>query len=224
MGVAVIVPRTPGQPARDAAWSWVRARYLERHPDYELVEAHGPAEPWVKANLVNPAVAATTADIVVVADADCWTDHLELAVAAVERGYPWAIPHRRVHRLTEAATELVLAGGRLDRHLELDEPPYVGCPAGGIFAARRDVLLDVPLDPRFVGWGGEDRSHGWALRILYGGPWRHDGPLWHLWHPPQPRQSRNVGTAANHELRARYESVRRDAAAMRRLLEEVTPS
>lgn len=223
MEVTVVVPITPGQPARDRAWQWVRARYLERHPEWKLVEAHGPADPWCKARLVNPAVEAATTDVVIVADADVWTDDLDDAVAAIDAGHPWAIPHRRVYRLSETATDTVLAGADPDRRLGLDEPAYVGCPAGGAFAARRDVLLDVPLDPRFVGWGGEDRSHGWALRILYGGPWRGHGPLWHLWHPPQARLTRNVGNDANHALRARYDRASRDPAAMRALLEEVRP-
>lgn len=200
----------------------MKARYRERHPDLELVEAHGPADPWCKAAVVMPAVEAAPDGPVVVADADCWCDNLADALDAVEAGHPWAIPHRRVYRLTDDASAAVLAGATPDRHLGLEEPPYVGCPAGGIVVMPRAHALEVPLDPRFVGWGGEDRSWGWALRVIYGGAWRGSAPLWHLWHPPQTRSTRNVGNAANHALRARYEAIRRDPAAMRSLLSEVS--
>lgn len=223
MAVTVVVPYTPGQPARERAWEWVQARYRDRHPGYELVVATGPADPWCKARLVMPAVRDAADGIIVVADADVWTDNLAAAVEAVEAGYAWAIPHRRVYRLTDDATAAVLAGAEPDRRLGLDEPPYVGCPAGGIVVMPKATALDIPLDPRFVGWGGEDRSWGWALRILLGGAWRGDAALWHLWHPPQPRETRNRGNAANDALRARYDAIRYDAAAMRALLEEVTP-
>lgn len=215
------MPRTPGQPARDRAWAWVRGRWTTDHPDYELIEAHGPADPWCKGALVNQAVGDADDGLVVLADADVWSDHVAAAVAEVEAGHTWAIPHRRVFRLDKHATDAVLDGAIPDRRLGLDELPYVGCPAGGMLVTHRDVLLDVPLDPRFVGWGGEDRAHGWALRILYGGPWRGNEPLWHLWHPPQPRESRNRGNATNEALRARYEAIRSDPDAMRQLLQEV---
>lgn len=99
-----------------------------------------------------PAVVRSRADIVVVADADCVTDGLEEAIRAVEMGAPWAKPHRDVHRLSEEGTEAVYNGGDW-REQSLDREVYRGVAGGGFVVARREVILSIPLDSRFTGWG-----------------------------------------------------------------------
>lgn len=187
---------------------------------WPVVEALAPAGPWVKAAAVMPAVEASAADVMVVADADVWCDGLAKAVDAVVQGAVWAIPHGRVCRLTESASEAVEAGASPSRD-DVEQPPYRGVPGGGIVVIPRASVLEVPLDPRFVGWGGEDHSWGYALRTLLGSPWRGSAPLWHLWHPPQPRLSRRIGSAENDALHLRYAAARRNPAAMRALIDEV---
>lgn len=168
-----------------------------------------------------PAVEASGADIVVVADADVWTAGVELAVEAVSQGVTaWAIPHTPVHRLSQLATMAVLDGHDLATALEHDEPPYRGVPGGGIVVARREVIRAVPLDPRFVGWGQEDESWAIALECLTGPAWRGTAPLWHLWHPPQPRASRRRGNPDGWRLRRRYLTARHDRALMLDLVSE----
>ena len=61
--------------------------------------------PWIKAQAVTPAVHATDADVIVIADV--WADNVTQAVDAVAAGARWAIRHLLVHRLTEAATTRV---------------------------------------------------------------------------------------------------------------------
>jgi hypothetical protein len=124
-----------------------------------------------------------------------------------------------VYRLTEAATEAVMAGADWQAQL-LDRPPYTGMAGGGVVVAVREALLDVPLDSRFTGWGHEDESWAMALWCLLGAPWRGQGPLVHLWHPPEPRRGQRVGSVPSWRLRNRYASVRHDAAGMRTLLGE----
>lgn len=166
-----------------------------------------------------PAVAASRADIVVIADADCWTDGLHEAVRAVLAGESWAVPHRAVHRLSEGGTANVLAGippaGQ-----PLEQRPYLGVETGGITVLHREFALSVPMDARFVGWGQEDESWGMALRTLLGPPWRGSAPLWHLWHPPQERATRRRGSEGGWVLRCRYALARGDVNLMRHLVEE----
>ena len=50
---------------------------------------------------------------------------------------------------------------------------------------RAEVFDGCPMDPRFLGWGGEDAAWGQALRRLYGPPAQFDGALTHLWHVHQ---------------------------------------
>lgn len=219
MSVAVVVPFRGGCPSRERAWRWVRDRYADRHPDWEVVEAGAPGGPWCKAAAVNHAVDEVDAEIVIQADADCWTDGLPEAVAAVESGAPWAIPHTMVYRLTEDATGRVLAGADW-RDQPLAQRPYRGIAGGGFVVASRDALRAVPLDARFIGWGQDDEAHSIALNALLGPPWRGTAPLIHLWHPPQERMTRRRGSQESWNLRRRYARAKDDPAAMSALIEE----
>jgi hypothetical protein len=217
--VEVIIPWAGGCPHRERALHWVLARYAAEHPDWRATVATAPDGPWSKARAAMPAIERSSADIVVVADADCWTSGLPAAVRTVQDGAPWAIPHRMVNRLTQDATSVVLAGGSWEE-LPLAERAYQGLEGGGFVVAHRDTLRAVPLDPRFVGWGQEDTSWAVALNTLLGPAWRGDAPLLHLWHPPQPRMTRRRGNAAGWRLYRRYLDARADPAAMLALIEE----
>lgn len=176
-----------------------------------------PPGPWVKALAVQEALSLVTDEVVVVADADVWCDPAE-AVQAVEDGAPWAIPHRMVKRLDEGSTAVVLAGGSLGG--TFDQKPYVGHAGGGIVVLPTETLRDIPFDRRFVGWGQEDDSLACALTTLVGQPCRGEEDLWHLWHPPQERMNRIVGSQEGRDLAQRYRRARRKPKAMRALVEE----
>ena len=176
--------------------------------------------PWSKARAVRPAVEASSANIVVVADADCVTDGLFAAIQAVKDWAAWAIPHGKVCRLTKAGTELFMSTGEYAH--PFDRRPYRGFPGGGFVVAPRETLLNVPLDPRFVGWGQEDEAWAVALTCLVGPPWRGNADLVHLYHPPEPRVSRRKGSEASWGLYRRYRNAATDPHRMRELLKEVT--
>lgn len=209
--VAVLVPWAGSCPYRTVAFSYVRSWYAEHHPDWQICVGESAAGPqWCKAEAVRNAVRQTNADILVVADADCFAPLVGEAVAAVGNGYAWAMPHYTVHRLTNHATKQVVEAGedpaRFPRNVRYyAQMPYTGYAGGGIVAMWRNTYANCPLDPRFTGWGQEDESWAIALKSLYGAPWRPaKGPLWHLWHPPQRRSSRAVGSAASGQLRTAY--------------------
>lgn len=170
-----------------------------------------------------PAVARSTADIVVVADADVLCDGLPEAIRAVEMGAPWAKPHRDVHRLSEEGTEAVYNGEDW-REQTLDREVYRGIAGGGYVIARRETLMEIPLDPRFSGWGQEDESWALALITIAGPPYIGDADLIHLWHPPQERLSRRKGSHENWALMRRYAAARRDPELMRSILKEIDVS
>ena len=214
--VEVVIPWRGGCRYRERALEWVLDRW--HHIGWPVTVAELAGGLWVKANAVTPAVEASTADVVVVADADVWCDATTTAVTAVEQGAAWAVPHKFVHRLDEASTANVYAGGGFDGG-SLVERPYRGHVGGGIVIVRRDAYLDVPLDPRFGGWGQEDDAWGHALTVMYGKPRRGVAPLFHLHHPPQPRRSRAIGSEAGAALCRRYRAARHPDA-MRQLLDE----
>lgn len=218
MTVAVVIPWRGGDPARERALAWVLDRYEVEHPGWTVAIAEAPPGPWCKAACILDGVAAVESDRIIVADADVWCDSITDAVDALQH-HAWAVPHGDVHRLTDDATGRFLAGAQPDG-LATTEPPYPGHPGGGLVVIRRDVILDVPPDRRFVGWGQEDDAWGIALSTLAGMPFRGDHPLWHLWHSPQERQSRLVGTPGGWSLFKRYQSANGQPDAMRALVEE----
>lgn len=171
---------------------------------------------------MNPAARASSAEVLLLADADVWCAGVGFAVDAVLGGERWAVPHTGVFRLSERSSAAVLVGADLNEDLDLDQPAYKGIVGGGLVVARREVLREVPLDQRFVGWGGEDHSLGLALDALYGRPWRGKVPLFHLWHPPQQRLSRRDGSLEGRQLLRRYAAAHRKQQPdpMRALIEE----
>lgn len=217
--VSVILPWRPGCPHREAALSWVLHRWAAT--GWRVVVAEQPGGgAWCKAAAVAAGLADATGDVLVVADADVWCDGIGAAVDAVFRGAGWAVPHRLVYRLSEAATSGVLAGLAPSPGMRLVQAPYVGYAGGGITVLPRSTYDQVPLDPRFRGWGQEDESWAHALTVLAGDPWRGTTPLYHLWHPPQRRLSRRWGSAAGRALAARYGRAR-TADRVRALLAEI---
>lgn len=211
--VECLIPFSGGCEFRERALEFVAGR-LDR------VTVSAINGPWVKGRAVNPAVASSRADVVVVADADCVTDGLSAAIEAVESGAAWAIPHRKVVRLTEVGTDEFMRTGEYCH--PFDRRPYTGMPGGGIVVARRDTLLSVPLDPRFRGWGQEDESWALALTTLAGVPWRGNADLIHLWHPPQRKQTLRKGSSRSWDLYLRYRRAAGDRKAMRALLKEAS--
>lgn len=231
MSTEIIVPWRAGCPHRERIWDWLSSRYAAEYPHLRVTLApepenrcealrRGEAVPWVKALAFTPALQASDAEIVVMADADVWSDGLDEAIAAVRGGAEWATPHGEVLRLTEEATEAVLGGGDPEGQ-PLEQRPYPGVLGGGFVVARRETLLEVPMDPRFKGWGGEDESWGFALWHLLGPPKRLGRPLYHLWHPPQERITRRRGSTESWRLRKRYSAAARSGPdAFQALLEE----
>lgn len=223
--VAVVIPFDPaGDEARARAFEFVRGHYAARHPTWRIVAGAGDSgEVWSKGAAVAGLLEQTSAELLVIADADSFiADHATLAEAVhlvAVRNATWVVPHVKVHRLTEAATLEVYAGRR-PRLGKTVRPPYVGLIGGGILVIRRtDFLRAGGFDPRFLGWGGEDQSLGWALETLVGWPTRLEGTLVHLWHPHPAPDLR--GSEASEALVAEYRAARGRPRLMAALAERL---
>jgi hypothetical protein len=226
--VAVLVPFRSDGGHRDEAWAWAWDRWTRKHPTWQVVEGSCPDGPWSKGTALADALTKTTARVLVLADADVWCPAVAAAVDKVATGQNrWAIPHRDVRRLSEAATASLLAGRlRYDQlpAASLAEPAYRGYAGGGITVIHRDLLTQAPIDPRFTGWGQEDQAAAIAWTALGGRPWRGTADLYHLWHPPPARKSRTVGSSESAELFRRYRETRGQMAAVRDMIGEFAPS
>lgn len=227
MTVSVLMPWRPGGEGRAEAFEYTVGWWRREHPDWEVIAGTCLDGPWVKALAVGHALTLATGVLLVVADADVLVPGVGQAVHQVQRGAPWAMPHTRVHRLGREASERLYAGGALparDHRVPRARPDgvyasYTGVPGGGCVVLSRDMYERVPLDPRFEGWGQEDQSWARALDVIAGPAWRSEHPLWHLWHEPQVRTSRAVGTPGGAALFRRYRAAG-TPAAMTALLDE----
>lgn len=207
--ISVLVPLSIESWERDRNWAWLRGHWLEQFPGWELVEQPDPGRGgWSKGRAVNQAARRAAGDTFVLADADVWVrpDVLREAVAA---DAPWVVPHRTVFRLDRDTTETVLTGqlplepSAVPR-ANLDRRGYRGVAGGGLTVLTREAFETVRgVDPRFIGWGGEDVCLARALDTLVGRHERLAGDLWHFWHPPQDRPGGRAPDV-NDRLSGRY--------------------
>lgn len=242
LDVSVIIPWWSSAPRcrwRDAAMYAVLGSLAGDQHDVIIAEWSG--DTWCKARAIMDGLNRSSRAIAIVHDADVHVSSgaLDMALLAIRRGTAqWAMPHRPNHRLSPESTETLHSVvctapmpwrptlGDMARDLTRGETggieqTHPGHAGGGILVARRETLLDVPPDPRFAGWGQEDDAWARALNTLAGSPYRGMAPLWHLWHPPQPRVDRVKGSHENMALYQRYvDASKSGPEAMRRLIGE----
>lgn len=160
----------------------------------------------------------------ILSDADVWCPGWDVALAEVVAGADWAMPHTNVHRLTEKATAFrynIKTIEELNLH-ESDyiELPYPGTVGGGMVIIPRETFLSYPMDGRFIGWGCEDTSWGYALEVILPNWFKGESDLIHLWHEPADRPSRKRGNDANESLRHRYQMSTIGPETMKEIVEE----
>lgn len=217
---AVIIPFYSDDPNRRQAFEFVKTWWTNNF-NYEIINVSSGG-PYTKGASTHLGVSLTDQQTIVIADADCYIEnpqHVIDYVSAVESGQlQWVIPHKKVYRIPEVLTQKLYDTGTIDLK-------QVGCynisinMGGGMPILSRKAWETVNgIDPRFVGWGGEDVSFGWALRCLVGEPTRGFSNLVHLYHPDQgPRKQISP---ENQKLMARYQLASHDKIAMRKLVAE----
>lgn len=223
--VSVLIPYMGSDPDREGPLQYVTRRWRDEYPDWRLIMGSCTA-PWRKGLAIMDAARQVQGGYLIIADADVWTPGIGAAVRAMRAGSPWVKPHSRFVRLTQAATERVLASQEdlledIARRPENHEmKPYRQVACGGVVAMRHDVLLGCPPDPRFTGWGGEDTSWSDALRVLVGQPRDAGLTTYHLWHTPAVQGARTITPRRNSPLRQRYKAAKRHPKVMRELVAE----
>ena len=78
--VSVLVPWRE-TPDRAPLWAYLRAKWTSTFPNWEIIEGSCPDGPWRKGLAVADALTRARGDVLVVADADVWTDGVAEAVS-----------------------------------------------------------------------------------------------------------------------------------------------
>lgn len=211
MNVAVLMPSGITDEWRERARAFVDQWYT-RHIAAPVFVG-GCAGEWSKGEAIADALdQAKGARVFVLADADSYLHdpaHLIMAIAqVVDGGHAWAVPHHTIYRLNaKESLRLCENPGAPARLGWTCRPMYYAVPGGGITVITRAAFdLVGGIDARFLGWGGEDLTFGWALETLVNDGYRGLGQLVHLWHPhPAPNLR---GSAASEALVATYKAAR----------------
>lgn len=175
MSVALIVPQRWKE--ERAHWPFLRRFWEKIQSDsFEIVECYGTP----KAAAVADGLSRTDAQRLIITDADVLTDveAVSAALKAINACARWAVPHARILRLTEAATERLIVG---EEPRGLEQPPHPAVPGGGLTVMWRSTYETCPMPalPR-----REDEAWCMALTRQFGRPWRGTADLIHLWHEP----------------------------------------
>lgn len=249
-GVTIIFPFEPRGGVREENYQWLWEFYRDALPDAQILTEGYPGYPFNKAAAINKAMRRATGDVVAILDADALLDPEQLLQAVADcrrarvRGVKtWVMPYRRLYRLTEEFSRVVLDFYEPDsRHIEclLDEPVdpelydnHTGSHHGHMFGAMAQVMPREAFevvggwDERFAGWGGEDVSFARALDTLWGKHRSLDAPIFHLWHPTGPPSQQwtasrswdgqDLDDRSNAHLAQRYYAAYNDFDRMRSL-------
>jgi hypothetical protein len=224
MRVAVLVPRRADNGRRDRLWSWVRDRWSDVHPTFEIFEGeHDDGGPFNRSAAINRAAElAGPFDIAIVADSDSFAgpDQIDAAVERAVDTDRMTLAYDRFLYLTRSMSDQIMGG-------------FVGAWEPGVewsMSGTCSSLVVIPrrlwdevggFDPGFVGWGMEDVAASLAMQALRGGLERIPGPVWHLHHPSSSDSRDGPEFAANVARMKRYEACDYSRSRMLDLLVEL---
>lgn len=202
----VIVPYRSDNGHRDRLWAFLRTHYWA---GFDVTVGHHNDGRFNRSKAINHA-AKDDWDIAVIADADTWVPHNQLAEAIDTANTTGRLTaaFTTVAELTKSCTETILANQTLTtptsvlrvRRRELDTQ-------SSMLVITRDLWDKVGgLDERFNGWGGEDNAFWKTCTLHAGQPERIHGHAYHLWHEPSSDKHRGPAYRNNLKLWRRYQT------------------
>jgi hypothetical protein len=245
--ISLLVPfrEEPGAPERAAVWDWLQVYWSYELPEAELVVGTNDDMPFSKTKAINAAARASSGDVFVILDSDCFfrgeiiqqcADRIR---AAQRESNPlWFTPYRHIYRLTEERTRMIIES-RPYNPVRVPSPPppwWVESTLGSMHGHRYGALIQIlprvafemvgGMDERFSGWGGEDVSFLRALDTLYSPHKSVEADALHLWHPKTGTSEEErmwegqSSPQSNYRLASRYNQATGDRARMRKLVDE----
>lgn len=181
MNVEVAIPWRNDGGHREKSLQGVIESYSKNYPISLVDSGH---EPFNRAASRNRAIALSTADVVILTDADILVEKEPLteAIEIASSTDAVAKPYDRIRCLSPDGTDSYWGGSPLlSCHAEQDYTSLTG----GVFIVRPRVWRDIGgMDPRIATWGFEDRVFLTVLRMLAIPHPSVVGTAHHLWHPP----------------------------------------
>lgn len=224
MRVACAVPWRPGQPDRERHHAIVKAHLRSILPDAHHVDVDTGHEAFCLAGCRNQGVRAAeeaACDVVVLCDADTLPEK-EPLLEAVEGAADGRLhlPYRLFKGFSPKGTAAFLSGTPAHQcEVELQTE----WSTGGIMVIQPDAWWRMGgSDERFRGWGFEDTAARVAADALLGPTVRHDGTIYHLWHPTA-RNPASPLFKANEALMRRYAEAEGNPDAVRAIVAEFAP-
>jgi hypothetical protein len=234
-GVSLLVPfREDASGTRTAPFEWLRAYYRAHLPAAEIVVGECAGDPYSKSIAVNDAARRSAGDIFAILDADTWLSPrvIERCAAAIRTSGAglWFLPHRASYELCREDTACDPAqydsfGVPTRYERRVDRGP------GQALIISADGFSTVGgFDPRFRGWGGEDRAFVRAADTLYAEHRRTRDWILSLWHERPGGHSKSDrhwhdgmpygDNRASHKLVKRYKRAIGNVPQMRALVDE----
>jgi len=257
-GISIIIPfrKSKKYPRQERNFEFVKKYWRCQLPGAEIIVGHDPErhKTFSKSVAINRAVRRSHGDILVIVDADGYITPqavlhcaAEIRQARAEGLRLWFVPYRQFYRLTEAASDRILASDPCGPFQQTCPPNpddvqnTSGSGRGHWYGALIQIMPREAFDcfggwdKRFRGWGGEDHSAMRACDTMY---WRHKtlpGCVFHLWHPMYGidgvntwvdwnkrlwDNQKDVVSGYNGNLAARYSRANGNREKMWRLIQE----
>lgn len=195
MTIPVLLPWRSDGGHRQKLWDYLKAHYWPQLPGYRIVEGASPDGDFNRSAAVNDAAekAGGDWDVAVIADADTFVPptHLAHAVTRAQETNKLVLAFDTVIELTEECTTSILATGITPTALDIRNIRDTDrLTRSSMLAVTRNLWDRVGgMDEGFKGWGGDDEAYFLACRAVTGIPIRIPGPAWHLYHPPERRDT-----------------------------------
>lgn len=193
--ISILIPYKPDGEYRDKTWVWVRKRYEALMPNAEICVGTCDTELFSRSAAVNNAAKLATRDIFIIADIDLIFDLNQIAKAILSlTEYTWIIPYTTLNYLTLNQTKKLQALNPSINIGSINFSDYKerDCKFiyGGMSIVPRECFQKVGgFDERFKGWGCEDDAFQRSLDALCGPHKRIKTALWHMYHPPAPKNN-----------------------------------
>lgn len=230
--LSLIVPFRDDDGSRGAIKDWILTRWAHHFPEAQIVvQDDDGGAPFSKTVAANLAFERCRGDLIGLLDSDVWIDpaHTREAIDLIASGRAhWVIPASRQFRLTEAATASLL---RRDPRGPFPTYTRHDCDAvhkvwGLLHLFPRAAFEAIGgYDPRFRGWGGEDRAATAVMDTMWGPHTLLPHRIYHLRHAHLKNAAGERiwerQTSDNGDLRDRYLAAHMKPEQMRVLVDEV---